>query len=85
MTETTRRPVPLRKLIEHCTDDGSDYNDGLGGWTGAAFDEATGVLTLTYERDNGFADYAEDEDYQYASTVARFQLIPYPPFTDGGQ
>lgn len=71
-------PMPIELLVEHAIKDG--YDDGVGGSCGGVFDVETGVLTLTYERDEEMPELDEegedDEDYNHSTTVRRFQLIP---------
>lgn len=79
-TETeqpTYAPIPVDRLIEQMVDDGSDYDDGIGGRTPGEFDKATGVLTLRYERDDEMdvADVILDPDYQHGSAEYRFALV----------
>lgn len=74
-----RTPVPVNILIDHVVEDGGSYDDGLGGWSGGAYDSKTGVLTIHYERDEQIDSdpkLAEEAGFIYDSATYRFQLLP---------
>lgn len=71
--------APIEVLIAHVCDDGSDYNDGIGGWTSGIWDPGTRTLVVHYERDKEMHDDTDCFDCPYDDTTYRFQLI------EGGQ
>lgn len=73
-----RAPMPLDVLARQVFEDSSsDYNDGVGGWTTAVFNSATGVLTISYKRDDEMdpAWAGDDPDYAHGSAEYRFALV----------
>ncbi len=74
-----RTPIPVEDLVDAAINDGSDYHDGFDAYLSHEFDSETGVLTLTFKRDDEIGDDdnpdAEPFDPDHGDAVYRFQLI----------
>lgn len=75
------KPMPLGLLAQHVLDDGSDYDDGVAGWVAGRLDKETGVLEITYQRDEEYPSDDPDPDLSHSHTGFRFQLIGSFEFT----
>lgn len=80
---TDRTPMPVEELIDAAVNDGSDYHDGFDAYLSHKFDSETGILTLTFKRED--EEQAEDVipdaepfDPDHGNAEYRFQLIPNP-------
>lgn len=69
---TARLPIPVERLVWQAVDDGSDYDDGVMGWTSHEFDPETGVLVIWFERDDVEA-FDPDDDWDSARYVFKLQ------------
>lgn len=65
-------PIPVERLVFQVCDGGSDFDDVVMGYCSGAFDKATGVLTLKFERDEDSDAYPEDD---FTSAEYTFTLV----------
>lgn len=64
--------IPVEELLSNLCDDGADFNDCIMGYTSYKFDPATGVLTVSFNREET-EEAGPDDDY--SSAEYKFTLI----------
>lgn len=64
--------ISVEKLLEHLCDDGADFNDCIMGYTRYTFDPATGILTISFNREESEEAWPDDDfssaDYKFTLT-----------------